>query len=73
MALSDTLAIRAAVLAYLIHVDNQAEGSIVEGMTGDKWEAASRAWCIARANLIEAKTGKGWERHVKAAKRAGYH
>lgn len=73
MTLADTLATRASVLAYLIHVDQQAKDSIADGLSDDAWRAASEAWRVARHNLIEAKTGKGWERHVKAAKRMGFH
>ena len=73
MTLADKLAARAAVLAYLIHRDAQAKAAIVDGMDGDAWEAAARAWGVARADLIAAKTGRGWERHVADAKRLGFH
>ena len=36
MTLADTLATRAAVLAYLIHVDQQAKDSIADGLSDDE-------------------------------------
>jgi hypothetical protein len=73
MNLVDTLATRAAVLAYLIERDRKAMDSIVDGLSDDAWRVASDAWRVARHDLIEAKTGRGWERHVKAARNLGFH
>jgi hypothetical protein len=73
MNLADTLAARAAVLAYLIDRDRRAKDAIEDGLSDEAWRKASEVWSIARHDLIEAKTGRGWERHVKVAKRLGFH
>ena len=71
MTLAQKLASRQLVLDYLAAVKQQAETDLgADNLSDDQWHRAAQRLADANANLIKAKTGRGWEPFYDDAKSA---